>query len=93
MKRRCTPYVAMHARTVPADQSVLVPRTDPRSRATRGMVITALVLGSLGASAAAASGYGIGDHAGAHQPAGNIRLGASSPVSSSVLVNDRPWMY
>jgi|HubBroStandDraft_1064217.scaffolds.fasta_scaffold243921_2 hypothetical protein len=87
------PYVAMHARTVPVEGSTLVPRTDPRGRATRGMVIMALVLGSLGANAMAASGYGSGDHTGAQQPAGHIRLGASSYVASSVLVSDRPWMY
>lgn len=92
MKRRCTPYVAMHARTVPVEGSILVPRTDPRGRATRGIVIAALVLGGgLGANALAHSS---GDQAGAaHQPAGSIRLGASSPVASSVLVSNRPWMY
>ncbi len=94
MKRMGTPYAAMHARTVPVEGSILVPRTDPRGRATRGMVIMALVLGGLGANAVVASGYGTSDHAGAHQPAANIRLGASSYVTSPVhVVSDRPLMY
>ena len=93
MKRRCVPYVAMHARTVPVEGSMPGPRTDPRGRATRTVVIMALVLGGLGANAVAASDYGSSDHAGAHQPAGNIRVGASSYLTSPVHVSDRPWMY
>jgi hypothetical protein len=63
-------------------------RTDPLAWAARGILILALVLGSLGAVAAASSGYGSGDHASAHQPAGNNRLAASSGH-----IIDVPWMY
>jgi hypothetical protein len=86
-------YVPMHARTIPADGPTGALRTDPPVRAVRGFVILALVLGGLGADAAATSGYGSSDHASAHQPAGNISLGAGSYALSPRHITGRPWMY
>jgi hypothetical protein len=87
------PHVVMQARTVPVEGLTGALRTDPLGRAARGIVILALVLGGLGADAAATSGYGSGDHASAHQPTGNIRLGANSYLISRDHITGRPWMY
>ena len=81
--------VAIQTRTVPVEGLPGALRTDPLLRAARGTVILALVLGSLGADAAASSGYGSADHASARKPAANISLAASA----SSRVTNRPWMY
>lgn len=85
-------HVAIQARTVPVDGLPGALRTGPLVWAVRGILLLAVVLGSLGADAAASSGYGSGDRASAHQPAGNMRLAASAyPISSGY--KDAPWMY
>jgi hypothetical protein len=74
--RRCILHVAIQARTIPADGLPGAPRTYPLPWPVRGTLILALVLGGLGAGAAAPSYYG-GGHASAHQPTGNVRLAAA----------------
>lgn len=85
---RQTLHVAKHARTVPAESLTGAQRTDPVVRATRGIIILAFALGSLGTDVAATSSFGTVDHVSAHPSAGNIRLAASVPSLSN-----RPWMY
>jgi len=84
--RKRIPHVAKHARTVPVEGLAGAPRTDPLARTARGIFILTLVLGSIGADAAASSGSSSADHAGTHQPASNIRLTAAGHTAS-------PWMY
>ena len=76
------------ARTIPVEGLPGALRTDPLARAARGILILSLVLGSLGADAAASSAHGSADHASTRQPAGNIRLTASSGH-----IAGKPWMY
>jgi hypothetical protein len=85
--QRQTLHVAKHARTVPVHGQTGVPRTDPLVRAARGILIMAVVLGSLGTEAVASSGAATVDHASGHHSAGNIRLAAKTSARSS------PWMY
>jgi len=83
----------IQARTVPAEGLPEALRTDPLVWTARGILILALVLGSLGADAAASSDYGSADHASTHKPAGNIHLAASAyPIRSSQIIHT-PWMY
>ncbi len=86
---RQTPHVAKHARTVPAEALTGGSRTDPVVRATRGILILAFALGSIGTDVAASSGFGTVDHVSAHPSAGNIRLASAS----SIRISNRPWMY
>ena len=81
--------VGVHVRTVPAEGLAGAPRTDPLVRTARGMVILALVLGGLGAEAAASPGHVSADHANGHQQTGNIRLMASATLH----IANRPWIY
>ena len=83
--------VVMQARIGPAESPTGATRNNPPGRAARGILILALVLGGLGAEAAATSGHGAGDHASAHHTAGNLRPGASAYLTSSGHTN--PWMY
>ncbi len=89
---RWIPHVVMQTRTFPVQGSPGALRADPLAQAARGIVILALVLGSIGIDAAESSGYGSAGHASAHQPAGNIRLGSAYPIGFRASV-DRPWMY
>jgi len=92
-KHRRVPHAFVQARAVPFEEFPEGPRTDPLAQAVRGILILALVVGSLGADAAASSGPGSADHASAHQPAGDIRLAASAyPIGSSHMV-PATWMY
>jgi hypothetical protein len=79
---RQTLHVAKHARTVPAQGTNGKPRTVPVVRATRGILILAFALGSLGTDVAVSSGYGTADHVSGHPSTGNIRL-ASKAVSGA----------
>jgi hypothetical protein len=91
---RWIPHVVMQERTDPAETLTGVQRTDPLAQATRRILILALVLGSLGADAAAFSGYASADQANAHPSAGNISLTAKgSPISHSIGSISDPWMY
>jgi hypothetical protein len=87
---RQTLHVAKHARTVPAKGQTGAPRTDPVVRATGGILVLAVALGSLGAEVTGLSGHGRSGHASAHQQTGNIHLAASA---STVRISNRPWMY
>jgi len=89
---RQTLHVAKHARTVPAEGLTGASRTDPMVRATRGILILAFALGSLGTEVAVSAGFGTVDHVSAHPSAGNIRLAANVSTASPSIVN-RPWMY
>jgi hypothetical protein len=75
------------ARTVPVQGLARALRADPPIRAARGIVLLALAVGGLGAGAAASAGLSNADHAGSHQPAGNIHLAASTHAVS------KPWIY
>lgn len=93
---RWIPHVVTQERTVPVETLTGAQRTDPLAQAGRRILILALVLGSLGADAAALAGYASADHANAHQPAGNISLAANtSPISTSTGTGSisHPWMY
>jgi hypothetical protein len=91
---RWMPHVVTQERTVPAETLAGTQRTDPLALAARRILILALVLGSLGADAAAWSGYTSAAQANAHQTVGNITLAASdSPISTSVGNISNPWMY
>jgi hypothetical protein len=85
--QRQTLHVAKHARTVPVHGPTGVLRTDPLVRAARGILIMAVVLGSLGTEAVAVSGTATVDHASGHHSAGTIRLAAKTSGARS------PWMY
>jgi hypothetical protein len=79
---RQTLHVAKHARTVPAQGPNGKPRTVPLVRATRGILILAFALGSLGTDVAVSSGFGTADHVSGHPPTGSIHL--ASNVSTAV---------
>jgi hypothetical protein len=86
-------HVTIPARTVTADGSSGALRTRPLIwAATRGILILAIVLGGLGAEAAASSGHS-GDHAGPHRQVGEIRYATSSYAVGSGYIKNGPWMY
>lgn len=89
-----TLHVAKHARTSPAGSLSETPRDVPLVRATRGILILALALGSLGADVAISSVYGTADHVSGHTSAGNIHLAAdiSTAVPTTHMANS-PWIY
>lgn len=65
-----------------------------RAWATRGILVPALVLGSLGVAASASPGHGSTGHvqASAHQPADSLAL--SADADSIISGHNRlPWMY
>lgn len=78
------PYVAKHARTVPAVELTEAPRANTLSRGARGVVGMALVIGGLGAAAAAPSVFHADSHASAYRQASSV---GPAPMSH------RPWMY
>jgi len=84
-KHRRILHEVAQPRIVPAEGLAGVVRTDPLVRTARGITILALVLGGLGAGAAASSGHSGADHARTHQPAGNTHLAAAK--------SSRPWLY
>jgi hypothetical protein len=95
---RWIPHVVTQAPTVQVGGLTGAPRTDPLVQASRRILILALVLGSLGADAAALSGYTSAAQANGHQSAGNIRLAAT--ISPSIISTStgsgtvsHPWMY
>jgi hypothetical protein len=91
---RQTLHVAKHARTVPAEGPNGSSRNVPLVRATRGILILAFALGSLGTDVAISSGYGTADHVNGHPSAGNVHLTASvSTAVSTTHVTNRPWIY
>ena len=61
--------------------------------AARGILILALVLGSVGAVVATSSSHGSDGHANARPPAGNVNRPAGTyPLNSGHFVS-MPWMY
>jgi hypothetical protein len=91
---RWIPHVLTQERTVLAATLTGTQRTDPLAHTARRILILALVLGSLGADAAAWSGYASATQANAHQSAGNISLTANVlPISTPVGHISNPWMY
>ena len=99
---RWIPHVLTQERTVLAATLTGAQRTDPLGQTARRILILALVLGSLGADAAAWSGYASTAQANTHQPAGSISLaaktslkitstGISTSTGSGTISN--PWMY
>jgi hypothetical protein len=85
---RQTLHVAKHARTAPADGVTEAQRTDPLVRTARRILILALVLGSIGAEAAASSGFAGTDHTSANQPTNHVQL-----TSAATMSVHSPWMY
>jgi hypothetical protein len=90
---RWIPHVVTQAPTAPAEALTGAQRTDPLVQAARRILILALVLGSLGADAAALSGHASVGQANAHQAAGSIRLAASASPISTGRNTDSIWMY
>jgi hypothetical protein len=91
---RQTLHVAKHARTVPAHLETGAPRTVPLVRATRGILILAFALGSLGTDVAISAGYGTADHVSGHPSVGNVHL--ASNVSTAVPtshISNVAWIY
>jgi hypothetical protein len=87
-------HVVTQERTVPVETLTGTQRTDPLAQAARRILILALVLGSLGADAAAWSGYASAAQANAHQTTGNVSLAANVlPVSPPVGHISNPWLY
>lgn len=66
-----------------------------RSRATRGILVLALLLGGLGAATLAMQAHGgAGHHASADKPADSHALPAGSDLMrSSVIGRGLPWMW
>ena len=86
-------HVAIPARTVPVEGSTGSAEADPLVRAARGILILAVILGSLGTDAMVSSGYGSAGHASAHQQAATVRLAASAHPIGSGHSAMSPWMY
>jgi hypothetical protein len=86
-------HVVIPARTVPVEGLTGALQADPLVRAARGILILAVILGSLGADATAWSAYGSADHASTHRQAASIRLTASAYPIGSRRIPDAPWMY
>jgi hypothetical protein len=84
------PNIYTQERAVPVEGKAEAPRTDPLVRTAHGILILALVLGCLGADAAAGHG---GGHATALQPGGSIRVGTSVEAKNHRHITNRPWMY
>jgi hypothetical protein len=93
---RWIPHVLTQERTVLAATLTGTHRIDPLAPAARRILILALVLGSLGADAAAWSGYASTAQANAHQSAGNISLTAKTTPNSAITgigSISNPWMF
>ena len=91
---RWIPHVVTQERTDPVETLTGAQRTYPLTQATRRILILALVLGSLGADAAAWSGYASANQANAHPLAGTISLTAkAAPISHGLGSISNPWMY
>jgi len=93
-KHRRTSRVARYLQTVPAHGVIKVPQSDSLGRATLGVAALALVVGSLGAEAAAVSSHGAGELVGAGQQAVSGHAGPSYHLASAgSTISQRPWMY
>ena len=92
-KHRRTSHVARHVQTVQAKGLIKTSQMVPLGRATGGVVALTLVLGGLGAEAAAASTHGGSDHINAGQHVNSGHIGASHSLARPDVVSQRPWMY
>jgi hypothetical protein len=91
---RQTLHAAKHARTVPAAGPNGTPRNVPLVRTTRGILILAFALGSLGTDVAISAGYGTADHVSGHPSVNNVHL--ASQVSTAVPtshISNVAWIY
>jgi hypothetical protein len=86
-------HVVIPARTVPVEGLTGAVEADPLIRAARGILILAVILGSLGTDAMVSSGYGSAGHTSAHQQAASIRLAASAHPIGPGHSGNSPWMY
>lgn len=86
-------HVATQPRAVPAEGQTGALRADPLGRTARGILILALVLGSLGVEATALSNHNTSDRTGAMQPTGSIRVGSNAHLVPNRHHINRPWMY
>jgi hypothetical protein len=89
---RWIPHVVTQER-VPVEALTGAHRTDPLAQASRRILILALVIGSLGADAAALAGYASADHANVQQPTASVNLVANASPTSSSHVTESTWMY
>lgn len=85
-------HAVPQARTVHIEGKTGALRADPLGRTARGILILALVLGSLGAEAIALSSHNTSDHTRALQPMGSIHVGQNAHPGKKHHIN-RPWMY
>jgi hypothetical protein len=92
-KHRRPSHAARYVRTVHAAGLIKEPQSVSLGRVTGGVVALTLVLGGLGAEAAAASTHGAGDHVGTGHALGRGHVGASHELASSDSTSGRPWMY
>jgi hypothetical protein len=88
-----TPHALMQTRTIPSDGSPPARRPSPVLLVVRGILILAVVLGTLGAEAAQSAGYVSAGRAGAYQAAGDVRAPAGAYRVSTRPAIDAPWMY
>jgi hypothetical protein len=91
-KHRRTSQAAWYVRAVHGEGLTKAPQNVSLGRMTGGMVALAIVLGGLGAEAAAAAHVG-GEHNGAGQKTGSGSVGASRQLADPGVVGQRPWMY
>jgi hypothetical protein len=75
------PNVTIPAQSTSAESLTAAPQAYPLGRATRGVIVLAILLGGIGAEAAVASGTVSVNHSGA------------SPAANTALSTQRPWMY
>src|SRR5258708_34573892 len=89
-------HVAIPARTIPVEALRGALGSDPMVRAARGILVLALVLGSLGSlgtDATASAGPRRAAPAGAPQPAGDICLAASAFPLKTGHITAAPRVY
>lgn len=91
-KHRRTSHVARRVRAVQGEGLIKAPQNVSLGRMTGGAVALALVLGGIGAEAAA-SAHGGSDQIGAGQRAGEGHVGASHQLAGPNVISQRPWMY
>jgi|HubBroStandDraft_1064217.scaffolds.fasta_scaffold417532_1 hypothetical protein len=91
-KHRRPSHVARYVHAVHGDGLIKAPQNVSLGRMTGGVVALTLVLGGLGAEAAAASTHGV-DHNGARQPVGSGHVGTSHQLADPAVGTPRPWMY
>ncbi len=85
-------HVQMQERAVPSKGSIAALRIDPLSQTAHGILIIALLFGSVGFGAAATSDYGAG-HVRTHHYSGQIRHKTRTDLMGTGHIIDSPWMY